>query len=131
MGLKSISVTYTGDHDDTTRRLKNLKGKNWVKILAKFGEEGVRALQEATPKDTGKTASMWGYEIEMPEPGKLRLVFTNNNVRDDWANVAILIQYGHASRNGSWIEGRDYINPAIQPIFDRLSAQAWREVQNA
>lgn len=131
MGLKSISVTYTGDHDETTRMLKNLKGKKWVKILDKFGKQGVEALQQATPKDTGKTSAMWGYEIEMPEPGRIRLVFTNNNIRDDWANVAILIQYGHASRNGSWIEGRDYINPAIQPIFDRISAQAWQEVENA
>ena len=120
MGLKSISITYTGDHDETTRRLKNLKGKNWVKVLDKFGKQGVEALRQATPKDTGKTSEMWGYLIEMPEPGRIRLVFTNDNIRDDWANVAILIQYGHASRNGSWVEGRDYINPAIQPIFDRL-----------
>lgn len=131
MGLKSISITYTGDHDETTRSLKNLKGKNWVKVLDKFGKQGVEALRQATPKDTGKTSEMWGYLIEMPEPGKIRLVFTNDNIRDDWANVAILIQYGHASRNGSWVEGRDYINPAIQPIFDRLSAQAWQEVENA
>ena len=70
MGLKSISVTYTGDHDETTRMLKNLKGKKWVKILDKFGKQGVEALQQATPKDTGKTSAMWGYEIEMPEPGR-------------------------------------------------------------
>ena len=131
MALKSISITYTGDHDETTRMLRNLKGKNWVKILDKFGKQGVEALQEATPKDTGKTSMMWGYEIEMPRPGIIRLVFTNDNIVDDWANVAILIQYGHSSRNGSWVEGRDYINPALQPIFDRLSAQAWAEIENA
>lgn len=131
MGLQAISITYTGDHDNTTRSLKRLKGKNWAKILDKFGKQGVIALEDATPKDTGRTAYSWGYKIEMPEPGRLRLVFTNDNIRDDWANVAILIQYGHSSRNGSWVEGRDYINPAIQPIFDRLSAQAWEEIENA
>ncbi len=128
---KAIEVTYMGDHSETTRALKNLKGKNWVKMLAKFGEQGVAALREYTPKDTGLTASLWRYTIEMPEKGKLRLVFINDNVVNDWANVAILIQYGHATKNGGWVEGRDYINPALQPIFDRLADQAWKEVQNA
>ena len=131
MGLKAISVSYSANGDDTTKALKKLKGKNWAKILDKFGKQGVLALQDATPVDTGKTASSWGYHLEMLEPGKLRLVFTNDNVKDEWANVAILIQYGHATRNGSWVEGRDYINPAIQPIFDRISAQAWEEIEDA
>lgn len=128
--MSVIEVSYTGDHDETTRALRNLKGKNWVKMLAKYGESGVIALQNATPIDTGKTAASWGYTIELPEPGKIRLVFTNSNVVNDWANVAILLQYGHATRNGGWVEGRDYINPAIQPIFDRIADQAWKEVQN-
>ena len=128
--MKSIEVTYTGNHDDTTWRLKRLKGKNYVKMLSKFGERGVKALSDATPKDTGKTSQSWGYEIEMPEPGKIRLVFTNDNVINEWANVAILLQYGHATRNGGWVEGRDYINPAIQPIFDQIAAQAWKEIKN-
>lgn len=126
--MKGIEVTYKGNHDKTTRALTNLKGKDWAKILDKFGKEGVEALREATPKDTGLTSILWNYEIEMPEPGKLRLVFTNDNVVGGWAPVAILLQYGHSSRSGSWVEGRDYINPAIQPIFDRISAQAWQEV---
>ena len=128
--MSVIEVSYIGDHDETTRALRNLKGKNWVKMLAKYGEAGVIALQNATPIDTGKTAASWGYTIELPEPGKIRLVFTNSNVVNDWANVAILLQYGHATRNGGWVEGRDYINPAIQPIFDRIADQAWKEVQN-
>ena len=128
--MSIIEVSYTGSHDDITRALKTLKGKNWVKMLAKYGEAGVIALQDATPVKTGKTAASWGYTIELPEPGKIRLVFTNSNVIDGWANVAILLQYGHATRNGGWVEGRDYINPAIQPIFDRIADQAWKEVQN-
>ena len=127
--MKAIDISYTVTND-STKALQKLKGKDYVKMLAKFGEQGVKALSEATPKDTGKTSQSWGYEIEMPEPGKLRLVFTNSNVIDEWANVAILLQYGHATRNGGWVEGRDYINPAIQPIFDQIAAQAWEEVKD-
>ncbi len=128
--MKSIEITYTGNHDDTTRKLKKLKGKKWVQILDKFGKEGVDALRENTPKDSGLTADSWRYVIDMPQPGQIRLIFVNDNVVNDWANVAILLQYGHATGTGGWVEGRDYINPSIQPIFDRIAAQAWKEVKD-
>ena len=127
--MKTLDISYTVTND-STKALQKLKGKDYAKMLAKFGEQGVKALSEATPKDTGKTSQSWGYKVEMPEPGKLRLVFTNDNVVDEWANVAILLQYGHATRNGGWVEGRDYINPAIQPIFDQIAAQAWKGVDD-
>ncbi len=130
MGLNSIEITYDGDNDKTTKALRKLKGKDWAKTLAKFGEEGVRALREYTPKRSGLTADSWSYELEMPEPGKIQLIFTNSNVVNRWANVAILIQYGHATRNGGWVEGIDYINPALKPIFDKLTKQCWEEVKD-
>ena len=130
MGLNSIEITYEGDHDKTTRALRNLKGKDWAKMLAKYGDQGVKALQEATPKRSGLTAESWGYELAMPEPGKIQLIFTNSNVVNRWANVAILIQYGHATGTGGCVEGIDYINPALKPIFDNLAKECWQEVKN-
>lgn len=129
--MKAINLSYTANHNDTTKALTKMKGKNWVKILDKFGQEGVQALMEATPVDSGLTALSWRYVIDMPEPGKIRLTFVNDNVVDEWANVAILLQYGHVTGTGGWVEGRDYINPAIQPIFDRIAAQAWKEIENS
>lgn len=129
--MKTINLSYTANHNDTTKALEKMKGKNWVKILDKFGQEGVQALAEATPVDSGLTALSWRYVIDMPEKGKIRLTFVNDNVVDEWANVAILLQYGHVTGTGGWVEGRDYINPAIQPIFDRIAAQAWKEIENS
>lgn len=87
------------------------------------------ALIDATPKDTGKTALSWNYEIvEDKEKGLITLTFTNSNVVDDWCNVAIMLQYGHATRNGGWVEGIDYINPALKPVFDKLAEEAWLEI---
>lgn len=84
---------------------------------------------EYTPKDTGLTASSWEYEIvEDKKAGLITLRFNNYNVVDDWFNVAIMLQYGHATRSGSWVEGVDYINPALKPIFDKLAEQAWMEI---
>lgn len=86
-------------------------------------------MQENTPKDTGLTASSWNYEIEENKKAKtIVLRFTNSNVVDDWANVAVLIQYGHATRSGTWVEGIDYINPALGPIFDDLANEVWGEI---
>lgn len=81
----------------------------------------------ATPVDTGLTASSWYYSI-VHDGDKIRLEFCNSNVQKDWCPIAIILQYGHAARDGSWVEGRDYINPAIQPIFDKLAKDAWKEV---
>ena len=94
--------------------------------LDRFGRDGVEALSSATPVDTGLTASSWDYEIKYSDDGA-RISFTNKNIQNG-VPIAIVLQYGHATRNGSWVEGRDYINPAIQPIFDRIANDAWREV---
>ena len=96
--------------------------------LDKFGRAGVVALQQATPKDTGLTAASWDYKIERSS-GSVRISFHNSNIQNG-IPIAILLQYGHATRSGSFVEGRDYINPAIQPIFDQIAEDAWKEVTN-
>lgn len=95
--------------------------------LAKFGEEGVEALRRATPVDTGLTAESWYYQIKK-EGDTISIEWLNSNLAKGWCPIAILLQYGHATRNGGWVEGRDYINPAIQPIFDKIAMRAWKEV---
>ena len=99
-------------------------------ILRKYGERGVEALKAATPKDTGKTSESWKYEIVKDEKG-YRIVWSNTNVVQDGkypVNVAILLQYGHATKNGGFVKGNDYINPAINQIFQSMADEAWKEV---
>lgn len=97
-------------------------------LLNTYGRKGVEALRIATPKDTGVTADSWNYEII--DNGNSYIIRFNNTNINNYVNVAIILQYGHATRNGGWVAGRDYINPAIQPIFDELAEKAWREVVN-
>lgn len=98
------------------------------RILEKYGRLGVEALKEATPKDTGKTANSWTYEIVEESNGNLKIVWHNTYVANGWVPVAILLQYGHATGNGGYVQGRDYINPAIESIFHKLADEAWKEV---
>ncbi len=98
-------------------------------ILEKYGKLGVEALKEATPKDTGKTADSWKYEIVKNEDNKYEIVWSNTNIVDGWANIAILLQYGHATRNGGFVKGTDYINPAIEKVFQGMANEAWEEVK--
>lgn len=98
-------------------------------ILDKYGKRGVDALREATPKDTGKTSESWKYDIEQDENGNYQIVWSNTNVVNDWANIAILLQYGHATRNGGFVKGQDYINPAIEKVFQGMADEAWKEVK--
>ncbi len=94
--------------------------------LDKYGREGVEALMSVTPRDTGKTAESWYYTITRKK-NKVTISFNNSNIPDG-VPIAILLQYGHATGNGGWVEGIDYINPALQPIFDRIAKKAWAEV---
>lgn len=121
-----IGFRHKGDFSKTTSFLKRMKENNFIKDLDKYGQKGVDALASATPVDTGLTASSWYYKIER-EDGRVKLSFCNSNIQNG-VPIAIILQYGHATRNGGWIEGRDYINPAIQPIFDEIANNAWREV---
>ena len=98
--------------------------------LHSIGNRGVEALSQATPKRTGKTAASWYYTIQN-QNGVISITFSNNNIVDDWYNVAILIEYGHSTGAGVWVEGMDYINPALRPIFEELVNDTWKEVINA
>lgn len=122
-----IVLSTKGDFKKTFRFLKKAK-KLTLQDLYVYGERGVAALQLATPKDTGKTANSWHYEVARIENGFV-LRFYNTNVVDGWANVAVLIQYGHSTKSGVYVEGIDYINPAIKPIFDEIVRDLWREVK--
>lgn len=121
-----IKFTHKGDFSKTTRFLE--RAKNVVKLgeLDKYGRAGVAALSSATPVDSGETASSWYYEIKR-QNGRVSINFKNSNVNQG-VSIAIILQYGHATGTGGWVEGRDYINPAIQPIFDEIANNAWKEV---
>ena len=121
-----ITINHYGDFKKLTNFLEKMKRVFDVSILDKYGREGVAALSAATPIDSGKTASSWIYEIKDIKDG-VTLTFNNTNIQNG-VPIAIILQYGHGTRNGGWVEGRDYINPAIQPVFDKLANEAWKEV---
>lgn len=121
-----ISVRQKGDFAKLTRYLEKAKNGARLKDLDKYGREGVAALASATPVETGLTASSWTYEIVRAN-GSVAIKFNNTNIQNG-VPIAIILQYGHATGTGGWVQGRDYINPAIQPIFDRIANDAWREV---
>lgn len=124
-----IKMTQKGEFNRTLRFLSDAKNYKAIsyKILDRYGKEGVQALAAYTPKDTGLTSESWNYRIE--DNGKsLRIVWYNTNVSEGWANVAVLIQYGHGTKNGGYVEGVDYINPAMNPIFEKIEKSIWEEV---
>lgn len=124
-----LKVKSTSDFPKTRKFLNKMKDIPDLTDFHRYGKMGVQALSEATPKDTGRTADSWEYEITQEE-GRIKVSFYNTNV-SGYVNIAIILQYGHATRNGGWVEGRDYINPAVQPIFDEMAKNAWEEVKNA
>ena len=121
-----ITFRQKGDFSKLTRYLEKVKEKVRLGDLDKYGREGVAALASATPIDTGLTASSWYYEITNTN-GSVTISFHNSNIQNG-VPIAIILQYGHGTGAGGWVEGRDYINPAIQPIFDEIANNAWREV---
>ena len=123
-----VTFRNKGDFGNLTRYFEKLKEITHMTILDKYGRAGVEALKNATPIDSGETASSWYYEIER-ETSVSKLVFYNSHVNKG-VPIAIILQYGHGTGTGGWVEGRDYINPAIQPIFDEIAEEAWKEVKN-
>ena len=121
-----ISFRQKGDFSKLTRFLERAKESVKIGDLDKYGREGVAALSSATPIDSGKTANSWSYEITNKD-GSVTITFNNSNMQNG-VPIAIILQYGHGTRNGGWVQGRDYINPAIQPVFDEIVDKAWREV---
>lgn len=121
-----ISFKQKGDFSKLTSYLEKVKETIKIGDLDRYGQEGVAALSSATPVDSGLTASSWYYEIEQ-QTGSVSISFHNSNVQDG-VPIAVILQYGHGTGTGGWVQGRDYINPAIQPIFDKIANEAWKEV---
>lgn len=121
-----ISFTHRGDFSKTTRFLNKAKNFDTTAILTKYAGEGVAALSSATPKESGTTASSWYYEISGSKTSAT-ITFLNSHVNKG-VPIAIILQYGHGTGTGGYVQGRDYINPAIQPVFDKIADAAWREV---
>lgn len=121
-----ISFRQKGDFSKLTRFLERAKEAVNSGELDRYGREGVAALMSATPVDSGLTANSWYYEIKH-EKGSVSISFHNSNIQKG-VPIAIILQYGHGTRNGGWVQGRDYINPAIQPVFDKIANNMWKEV---
>lgn len=125
--MKTITIERTGNFKKLNNFLeKSLELFN-IGVLDKYGRMGVKALSEATPEESGKTSSAWSYKI-VRTTNSASLVWTNDNVVDG-ANIALLLQYGHATRSGSWVEGIDYINPALMPVFEQMKEDILKELK--
>jgi len=123
-----VVFKHRGSFNNTEKFLKRATKINYRQILESYGREGVNALASATPVDSGVTASSWDYEVTIGK-GSYSIAWTNSNVRDG-VPIAIILQYGHGTGTGGYVQGRDYINPAIKPIFDKIAKSVWREVTN-
>ena len=121
-----IGFRQKGDFSKTTKYLERIKQASRLKILERYAQDGVDALMAATPVDSGRTAQSWYYKL-IVTPTHATITYCNSNVNKG-VNIAIILQYGHGTRNGGYVQGRDYINPAIQPVFDSLAERAWGEV---
>lgn len=128
--MSAITISCQGGFSKTYKylgELQNFKRRKLMAILNKYGNEGVKSLAEMTPKDTGETASSWDYEITEKDNAVI-LAFTNS-AQNDGVPIAILIQYGHGTGTGGYVQPNDFINPAMKPIFDRIANDAWKEVR--
>lgn len=124
-----ISFKQKGDFSKTEKFLKKSLGRDYRSVLERYARQGVAALSAATPVDTGLTASSWSYEIIQNDSG-ISVEWHNTNINRG-VNIALILQYGHGTRNGGYVVGRDYINPALRPIFDDMANAAWREVTSS
>ena len=123
-----LVVKQKGDFSKVNSYFQKLLSIPKLSILDNYGRLGVSRLSAATPVDTGKTANSWSYGVERTKEGA-SLIFYNSHINLG-ANVAVLIQYGHGTKQGAWVEGIDYINPALRPIFEEIAKDIWKEVTN-
>lgn len=121
-----ITFDITGDWNDTKKWLKQIGSGDMYKGLESLAQEGVNALRAATPVDSGVGASSWGYKI-VEDRGGVTIAWTNSDTQDGFP-VVVMLQYGHATGTGGYVQGYDFINPAIRPIFDKISNQVWKAV---
>lgn len=123
-----LSLKSNGKFTKTERYLKKLRGKDFTRILSKYGEIGVAALTESTPVDSGETARSWGYIISH-EDGQISIAWTNSHFNKG-VQIAVILQYGHGTGSGGYFKGRDYINPTMRPVFDKIAEEAWKEINS-
>ena len=121
-----ITFRHKGDFSKLTRYFERVKEAARISVLDKYGKRGVDALASATPVDSGLAANSWTYRIEHGS-NSASIIFSNSDIENGFP-VAIMLQYGHGTGTGGWVGGRDYINPAIQPVFDEIAEAAWEEV---
>jgi hypothetical protein len=126
-GDEMISVNHKGNFNNTERFFRGALNRNYMGILDKYARKGVELLKNATPIDSGDTANAWDFQITQNKKG-VSVIWTNSNDTEG-IPVVILIQYGHSTRNGGYVEGRDFINPALRPIFDQIASDMWEEVR--
>lgn len=124
-----ITLSSSGDFSRTFKFLNKVKNTNFQSILEKYAQQGVQALSAATPVDSGLTASSWSYTIEAGHESAT-IHWTNSNINKG-VNIAVILQFGHGTGTGGYVQGRDYINPAMRPVFDKIAEEVWREVVNA
>lgn len=124
---KIIVFKQKGNFKKTRKFLKRCSNLQLDDLLDQYGKEGVEALARAAPKDTGKTAASWSYAVHKSD-GRITITWSNSNIVDG-VPIAVILQYGHGTRNGGYVEGVDYINPAMRPIFERIAQRAWGEVR--
>ena len=122
-----VTFKHKGNFKHTDHFLKGAKEKRYLKVLEKYGEEGVAALAAATPIDSGLTSESWDYKIQNGSDG-YKIVWTNSNINNN-VPIAIILQYGHGTGTGGYVKGRDYINPAMRSVFDNIADKAWEEVK--
>ena len=122
-----VSIKTKGDFKNFEKFVLKMTKMDYEQIIERYARMGVKALKEATPIDSGETANSWDYEIHYTK-GKTKIVWTNSNVTKNGTPIAILIQYGHHSKNGTFVQGRDFINPALRSIFAKLAEDIWKEV---
>ena len=121
-----FKITQKGNFKKSLMFLNRISKPVKKDVIEFYAAKGIEALRMATPKDTGETAASWYSKIQINDD-RLSIQFCNSNIQNG-VPIAIILQYGHATRNGGWVEGRDYINPSIQPVFDEITKQLWREV---
>lgn len=124
-----IKLSSKGDFSRTFKFLNSMQDFKVEHLLHKYGKEGVNALRNATPVDSGVTANSWSYELKISKESAT--IHWNNSHVNKGVNIAVILQYGHGTGTGGYVQGRDYINPAIKPIFDKIAEEAWKEVTRA
>ena len=124
-----ISLKSNGKFTKTEKYSKKLRDGDFTNVLKKYGQQGVEALSASTPIDSGETARSWGYNIENTSDGQIAIYWTNSHFNQG-VQIAVILQYGHGTGTGGYFKGRDYINPTMRPVFDRIAEEAWKEINS-